>query len=243
MERSIQKNGLINLLALLAVGVAGLAVARYANSLAGQVSVLFLGIGVLVAAVSWFQMRLEDRERLEKLELDELAKTHGGSALFEARDAEVFPAQRSREQFERFFVPAFTVLLFLLQAGGAYLLWRWLSQSTTASAVDAAHHRAGAVWPVRAGAVPARPVLRHHCPAGASPAAAARGQLPALQRLPVPGRGAGHGRRLGRLSEGGLLRRARPVRPAGAGGARNPGPTGAGNLSAAGQGQGRAAAV
>src|SRR5208283_2569110 len=131
MERSVQKNGLINLLALLAVGVASLAVARYANSLAGLVSVLFLGIGVLVALVSWFQMRLEDRERLEKLELDELAKTHGGSALFEAQDAEVFPAQRSREQFERFFVPAFTVLLFVLQAGGAWLLWRWLSLSTT----------------------------------------------------------------------------------------------------------------
>ena len=131
MERSIQKNGLINLLVLLAVGVAGLAVARYANSLAGQVTILFLGIGVLVAAMSWFQMRLEDRERLEKLEFDELAKTHSGSALFEARDAEVFPAQRSREQFERFFVPGFTVILFLLKAGGAWFLWRWLSGSTT----------------------------------------------------------------------------------------------------------------
>jgi modulator of FtsH protease HflK len=131
MERSIQKNGLINLLVLLAVGVAGLAVARYANSLAGHVTILFLGIGVLVAAVSWFQMRLEDRERLEKLEFDELAKTHSGSALFEARDAEVFPAQRSREQFERFFVPGFTVILFLLKAGGAWFLWRWLSGSTT----------------------------------------------------------------------------------------------------------------
>jgi modulator of FtsH protease HflK len=131
MERSIQKNGLINLLVLLAVGVAGLAVARYANSLAGHVTILFLGIGVLVAAVSWFQMRLEDRERLEKLEFDELAKTHSGSALFEARDAEVFPAQRSREQFGRFFVPGFTVILFLLKAGGAWFLWRWLSGSTT----------------------------------------------------------------------------------------------------------------
>jgi regulator of protease activity HflC (stomatin/prohibitin superfamily) len=135
MERSIQKNGLINLLALLAVGVAGLATARYANSLAGHVNILFLGIGVLVAAVSWFQMRLEDRERLEKLEFDELAKTHGGSAMFEARDAEVFPAQRSREQFERFFVPAFTVILFVLQAGGAWFLWRWLSKSTTVADV------------------------------------------------------------------------------------------------------------
>ena len=135
MDRSIQKTGLINLLALLAVGVAGLVVARYANSLAGQVSAWYLGLGVLVAAVSWFQMRLEERERLEKLELEELAKTHSGSALFEARDAEVFPAQRSREQFERFFVPGFTVLVFLLQVGGAWLLWRWLTSSTTVAAV------------------------------------------------------------------------------------------------------------
>jgi modulator of FtsH protease HflK len=135
MERSIQKNGLVNLLVLLAVGAAGLGVARYANSLAGQVNILFLGIGVLVAAVSWFQMRLEDRERLEKLELDELVKAHSSSAMFEAKDAEVFPAQRSREQFERFFVPAFTVILFVLQAGGAWLLWHWLSRTTTVAEV------------------------------------------------------------------------------------------------------------
>ncbi len=131
MERSIKNNGLINFLALLVVSVAGFAVARYANSLAGQVSIVFLGLGVLVAAVSWFQMRLEEAERLEKLELDELAKSHGTSALFEAKDAEVFPAQRSREQFERFFVPLFTVVLCLVQAGGAWLLWRWLSATTT----------------------------------------------------------------------------------------------------------------
>jgi hypothetical protein len=56
-------------------------------------------------------MRLEHSERLEKLELDELARSHGTSALFEARDAEVFPAQRAREQFEKFFIPIFTVLL------------------------------------------------------------------------------------------------------------------------------------
>jgi len=135
MERSIQKNGLINLLTLLAVGVAGFAVARFANSLAGIVGVVFMGLGILVAAVSWFQMRLEDRERLERLELEELARSHGETALFEAKDAEVFPAQRSREQFERFFVPAFTVLLFLLQGGSAYFLWRWLSQSTLVTAV------------------------------------------------------------------------------------------------------------
>jgi modulator of FtsH protease HflK len=131
MERSIEKNGLINLLLLLVVAAAGFAVARYANSMAGQVSILFIGLGVLVAAVSWFQMRLEESERLEKLELDELARSKAGSALFQSKDAEIFPAQRAREQFERFFVPGFTVLLFLIQAGGAYLLWRWVSQSST----------------------------------------------------------------------------------------------------------------
>ncbi len=131
MERNIQRNGLINLLALLVVGIGGFAAARFAGSLAGLVAVLFIGLGVLVAAVSWFQMRLEASERLEKLELDELLKTHSSSAMFEAREAEVFPAQRSREQFEKFFVPGFTALLCLVQAGGAFFLWRWLSQPTT----------------------------------------------------------------------------------------------------------------
>lgn len=128
MERSTRKNALINLLVLLAVSVAAFAVSRVTNSLAGQVSTIFLGIGTLVAAVSWFQMRLEENERLEKLEFDELTRSKGGSTLFETKDTEGFPAQRSREQFERFFVPAFTVLLLLLEAVGAFLLWRWLSK-------------------------------------------------------------------------------------------------------------------
>ena len=74
MERNIQKNGLVNLVILLAVGLAAFAVARYANSLAGTVAAGFLGLGGLVALVSWFQMRLEERERIEKLEFDEVTK-------------------------------------------------------------------------------------------------------------------------------------------------------------------------
>ena len=128
MERNTRKNGLINLLALLAVSIAGFAVARVTNSLAGQVSTIFLGIGTLVAAVSWFQMRLEENERLEKLEFDELTRSKGGSTLFESKDTEGFPAQRSREQFERFFVPVFTGVLLLVEAIGAVLLWRWVAK-------------------------------------------------------------------------------------------------------------------
>ena len=161
MERSIQKNGLINLLACWRRAWRAWRWRGYANSLAGQVDILFLGIGVLVAAVSWFQMRLEDRERLEKLELDELAKTHSGSALFEAKDAEVFPAQRSREQFERFFVPAFHGAP--VPAAGRRGLF--------AVALAVAEHDAAEVKePITGlalfgvffpGAIPARPVLRY----------------------------------------------------------------------------------
>jgi membrane protease subunit HflK len=124
MERKTQKNGLINLLALALIGGAAFAVARYGNTIAGFVATVFIGLGALVALVSWFQMRLEEREGLEKLEFEELTKSGASSALFNPNESEVFPAQRSREQFERFFVPAFAVLLFVLQAGGAVLLWR-----------------------------------------------------------------------------------------------------------------------
>jgi regulator of protease activity HflC (stomatin/prohibitin superfamily) len=135
MERNAQRNGLVNLIALLVVCTAGFAVARYANSLAGIVSLVFIAVGVLVAAVSWFQMGLEERQRLEALELDELAKGHAKSAMFESTDSEVLPAKRSREQFERFFVPLFTALLCLMMATGSYLLWRWLSKPATVAVV------------------------------------------------------------------------------------------------------------
>src|SRR5580693_6650955 len=104
MDRSIQKNGLVNLALALVIFVAGFAV-----TLAGQAASVFLGLGVLVAFVSWFQMRLEENERLEKLEMDELARSRGAS-LFEVKDSGSFPARSARVQFEKYFVPGFTVL-------------------------------------------------------------------------------------------------------------------------------------
>jgi len=58
--------------------------------------------------------------------------------LFEAKDTEVFPAQRAREQFDKFFVPGFGVLLFLLEAGGAWWLWRSFSKAPAVIAPDRA---------------------------------------------------------------------------------------------------------
>ena len=132
MERNIQKNGLINFLILLVIAGASLTAAKYSGSLAGQAASFFIGLGVLVAAVSWFQMRLEEQERLEKLEFDELTKANTGANLFNTGEAETFPARRSREQFERVFVPGFTIVLFLLEGAGAWFLWRWLQKQLPA---------------------------------------------------------------------------------------------------------------
>ncbi|HEX3890183.1 MAG TPA: SPFH domain-containing protein [Verrucomicrobiae bacterium] len=120
----------MNLLAAVMIFIAAFVVTCYVNSLAGQTASVFLGLGALVAFASWFQVRLEENERLEKLEIDELARAKGESALFDAKESEVFPARRSRELFEKFFVPGFAVLLFILEAGGAWLLWHWAGKAT-----------------------------------------------------------------------------------------------------------------
>lgn len=128
MERSIKKNGLINLLTLLLAAVATFVLARTGHALSAAMAAWFMVIGTIVAAVSWFQMRLEERERAEKLEFDELARSKGGSALFENKDGGNFPAEQSRKQFEKWFVPSFTIIILALQAGNAWVSWKQLAQ-------------------------------------------------------------------------------------------------------------------
>ena len=130
MDNNVPKNGLVNFITALFIFIATFTVTCLVKSLAGEGASIFLGLAVLVAFISWFQMRLEENERVEKLEMDELARSRGESSLFEARDSEVFPARRSREQFERFFVPGFAVLLFILEAGGAWVLWHYIGKNT-----------------------------------------------------------------------------------------------------------------
>src|SRR4051794_9488811 len=123
MEQNARKNGLINFLVLLVAGSCLYAVGEYSHSLAAQVGSIFLGIGTLVALISLFHLRLESRERLEKLEFEEVAKSGRDTGLFQGEGGDTFPAQRSREQFERFFIPGFTVFLFLQFLGAAYMSW------------------------------------------------------------------------------------------------------------------------
>src|SRR5215207_1087070 len=129
MERK-SKNGLLNTVVLLLVAGSAFGVARDAHSLAGQVAAAFIALGVVVSLMSWFQMRLEERERLERLEFDELTKGRSTGALFKENESEVFPARKSREQFERFFIPALTIVLLLAEGIGAWLLWEWAHRAT-----------------------------------------------------------------------------------------------------------------
>lgn len=128
MDRNVQRNGLINLVVFLGVGIASAMAANYVKSATAEVAALLTGFGFLVALVSYLQMRLETQEQVEKLEFDELQKSKNSAALFDSAEAENFPAQRSRLQFERFGVPVFAVLLMLAQTVSVFFLWKRYEQ-------------------------------------------------------------------------------------------------------------------
>lgn len=127
MERNVSKNGLLNWLALMGAGTALFALSRTSGSATGEVGASFLFIGFLVALVSWFQMRLEMREHAERLEMEELAKSRAGTALFQNSSEDTLIARKARQQFEKWAIPAFTILLFALEAAGVWLYYERLS--------------------------------------------------------------------------------------------------------------------
>jgi regulator of protease activity HflC (stomatin/prohibitin superfamily) len=138
MEQSIHRKGLVNWLLLLGLGVAWGIVAVHAHSATGLVGAVFVGLGFLVSAVSYFQMRLEYREQLERMESDEARQSASSQALFAASEAlDVYPARRACAQFERYVVPGFALLLFLAQSAAVYLLWKHLRVDQPATLAQA----------------------------------------------------------------------------------------------------------
>jgi len=125
MDRSVKRIGMINWIALLVANTGIGLISVYVHSLAGVMAAEFTGLGLFVALLSFCQMSLEGREQMEKLEMDELSKSRGAESLFATAGEDTFPAKRSREQFERYFVPVLTVFLFIGQAAGSVLLWRY----------------------------------------------------------------------------------------------------------------------
>ena len=132
MERNGKTGATTNCLLMLAAGALCYGIARHTDTVTGQLTGLMLGFGVLVALVSWFHMRLEEQERLEQMEFDEVTRSQGGSSLFNTAESETFPARRSRELFERFFIPIFTALFAGGLAAASYSSWRWIGSTPTA---------------------------------------------------------------------------------------------------------------
>ncbi len=128
MERNIQRTGLINWLVLLGMGALLAFEAVVARSATGEISVAFAATGFLVALASWFQMWLTSREEAERVEMDELARSRRQGSIFDATAEETFPARRARVQFEKWVVPAFTLVLFIVQAGAVV----WFARSFAA---------------------------------------------------------------------------------------------------------------
>ncbi len=127
MDQNTKRIGLINCIVLFAATIGLLLVTRFASTAAGAMGTVLTGFGLLVALVSYFHMGLMEREQFERMELEELSKSRGSESLFTTAGADTFPAKRSREQFERFFSPVFTALLFLLQGAAAYWPWEKLA--------------------------------------------------------------------------------------------------------------------
>ncbi len=126
MEKNSPTIGIVNVFVLLAAGIASLALALYDGTFAGQIVAVFFAAGFLTAVVGLIQMRLEEKERLERLDFDEMNKTSKSSSLFTGAEEEVLQAKQSRLTFEKYFIPGFAILLIISLGAASYLLMQWL---------------------------------------------------------------------------------------------------------------------
>ena len=130
-QQNSKKLGLINSLVLLVVTIGMLLLARDADSTVGLAGVVLLGIGTLIGFFSFIQSHLIDRERVEALEMQELDRTRGNESLFAGAAEDAYPARNARRQFEKWVVPAFSVLVLLGQALGLWWIYGELREWTT----------------------------------------------------------------------------------------------------------------
>ncbi len=141
MEQNNKTGGVINVAVAFLAASAGVWLAVRSDSLTGYAALIFLGSGAMVALISLFHIFLEQHERVERLEYAEIEAKARGTALFDA-EAGSFPAQQSREQFERWGVPTLTILLLLAQIATLYwLIWKKLGPAYTsyAAAIKRGH--------------------------------------------------------------------------------------------------------
>ena len=171
------------------------------------------------------------------------SRAAGVRRCLKARMAAVFQPRSARRQFDRYFVPGFAVLLLLLEAGGAWVLWRWSGTTTTTIKPGSAAVLALALCDLCAVAISVRAFFGDDGPAGKSPAAASGREFSAGGRLRLRAHGAGDRGGGCKISPGRFLGGARIVRAAGLDGGGESAHDPAGDLPSAGQGQDHPAAL
>ncbi|GIT38124.1 MAG: hypothetical protein Ct9H300mP7_0450 [Verrucomicrobiota bacterium] len=116
-QQNSKKLGFINGLVLLVVTIAALFLALKAGSRVwawpGWCPFSF---GTLISFFGFIQSHLIDREGVEALEMQELDRTQGNESLFAGAAEDAYPARNARRQFEKWVVPAFSVLVLIGQA-------------------------------------------------------------------------------------------------------------------------------
>ena len=122
-QQNSKKLGFINGLVLLVVTIAALFLALKAGSTVGLAGVVLLSIGTLISFFGFIQSHLIDRERVEALEMQELDRTQGNESLFAGAAEDAYPARNARRQFEKWVVPAFSVLVLIGQALGLWWIY------------------------------------------------------------------------------------------------------------------------
>lgn len=127
MEKNPTKNAFTNLLILVATGIGALLVSARGGSLAGLMTSVFCGLGVLVTIVSYLQMRHYRAEEIERLELDKIQDHESSVTLFEGGE-DVLRAKRAREQFEKYFIPGWTIMLLLVEGAAAFMLLKFFGR-------------------------------------------------------------------------------------------------------------------
>ncbi len=120
MDNTNKTGGLWNV--IISLGAFGLvaALASSEPSVTAFAAVFFLGLSLAVSLISLLHMHLATRESMEALEVDAIQSGRSGEALF--AEGEVLPAKRSREQFEKWGVPTFSILALLAQGYAVFLL-------------------------------------------------------------------------------------------------------------------------
>ena len=137
-QQNSKKLGFINGLVLLVVTIAALFLALKAGSTVGLAGVVLLSIGTLISFFGFIQSHLIDRERVEALEMQELDRTQGNESLFAGAAEDAYPARNARRQFEKWVVPAFSVLVLIGQALGLWWIYGELKDWTGGPTPDGA---------------------------------------------------------------------------------------------------------